>query len=56
MTPAERRALLGDDVIAHIHARVAAAPPPTPALIGELRAILTRPGKQPAEVPGRAAA
>lgn len=43
MTRAERRALLGDDVIAYIHDQVAAAPPPPPELIEELRRILTRP-------------
>lgn len=43
MTPAQRRALLGDDVIAHIHDLVAAAPPPDAELIAALRPILTRP-------------
>lgn len=40
MTREERRALLGDDVIAHIHAEVAAAPEPGPELISRLRLIL----------------
>ncbi|MBT2505113.1 hypothetical protein J7I98_04220 [Streptomyces sp. ISL-98] len=39
----ERRALLGDDVIADIQRQVAAAPPPPPHVIAELRRILTRP-------------
>lgn len=51
MTPAERRRrLLGDDVIAHIHREVAAAPPPSPGLIAELRRILTAPAKRRAAV------
>ena len=44
MTRDERRALLGDDVIAAIHERVDAAPDPTPELVDELRRIMTRPG------------
>ncbi|SCF91893.1 MULTISPECIES: hypothetical protein [unclassified Streptomyces] len=43
MTREERRRLLGDEVIAEIHARVAEAPPPTPEVIAVLRRILTRP-------------
>ncbi|MFD9651751.1 hypothetical protein [Streptomyces mirabilis] len=39
----ERRALLGDAVIAQIHERVAAAPEPSPEVIDKLRRILTRP-------------
>ncbi|MFE0376206.1 hypothetical protein ACFW1M_11580 [Streptomyces inhibens] len=41
MTPAERRALLGDEVIAHIRKEVAAAPPPSAGVIASLRPILT---------------
>ncbi|MFC9847744.1 hypothetical protein ACFWFF_01340 [Streptomyces sp. NPDC060223] len=40
---ARRRALLGDDVIAHIHECVAAAPEPTPDVVEALRRIFTRP-------------
>lgn len=40
MTREERRALLGDAVIAHIHEEVAAAPEPGPELISRLRLIL----------------
>ncbi|MFI1728242.1 hypothetical protein ACH40E_03175 [Streptomyces acidicola] len=40
MTREERRALLGDDVIALIHARVKAAPEPSDELVEELRRIL----------------
>ncbi|GGV45535.1 hypothetical protein [Streptomyces spectabilis] len=40
MTPEERRRILGDDCIAHIHARVAQAPEPSPELIDWLRRIL----------------
>lgn len=44
MTPAERRALLGDAVIEHIRQLVAAAPPPDAELVAELRPIFTNPG------------
>ncbi|CAM5509290.1 hypothetical protein [Streptomyces aurantiogriseus] len=44
MTREERRRILGDEVIAHIHERVDAAPDPTPELVEELRRIMTRPG------------
>lgn len=40
MTREERRALLGDEVIAHIHELVEAAPEPGPELISRLRLIL----------------
>jgi hypothetical protein len=43
MTPAERRALLGDAVIAHIDKVVADAPEPTPEVVESLRRIFTRP-------------
>lgn len=46
MTRAERLALLGPDVIAQIHKRVAAAPPPDAELIAALRPILTNPAKR----------
>ncbi|MEU7399950.1 hypothetical protein [Streptomyces sp. NPDC044948] len=50
MTPAERRALLGDDVIAHIHNVVDEAPEPTPDVIETLRRIFTQPlGAVPVE-------
>ena len=50
MTREERRALLGDDVIAHIHAEVDAAPGPTPEVIASLRRIFTQPlGAAPEE-------
>lgn len=44
MTREERRAILGDAVVAAIHERVKAAPDPTPELVEELRRIMTRPG------------
>ncbi|MFH9248180.1 hypothetical protein ACH4LK_22460 [Streptomyces lydicus] len=53
MTPAERRALLGDELIAHIRKEVAAAPPPTRELIARLRPILT--SSRPAATSRRAA-
>lgn len=43
MTAAERRALLGDAVIEHIHAEADYAPPPPPEVLDVLRPILTRP-------------
>lgn len=46
----ERRRLLGDDVIADIHARVAEAPEPPPETVAELRRIFTCPlGPMPAD-------
>lgn len=52
MTREERRAILGDDVIAHIHECVAAAPDPTPELVEELRRIMTNPaGPVPIALP-----
>ncbi|MFD9006207.1 hypothetical protein ACFV0T_35560 [Streptomyces sp. NPDC059582] len=44
MTREERLALLGPEIVAHIHEVVAAAPPPSPELVQELRRIMTRPG------------
>ncbi|MER6562117.1 hypothetical protein ABT300_31140 [Streptomyces sp. NPDC001027] len=46
MRAEERRRILGDDVIAHIHARVAEAPDPPPELVQKLRRIMTHPGGQ----------
>lgn len=43
MTPEERRAILGDDVIAHIEALVDAAPEPSPEVVEALRRIFTNP-------------
>lgn len=40
MTREQRRALLGDTVIEHIHELVEAAPEPGPELISRLRLIL----------------
>lgn len=47
VTPEERRRLLGDDVIAHIRARVAEAPEPPDEVVDALRRILTRPAGWP---------
>ncbi|MEV3857791.1 hypothetical protein AB0J38_26130 [Streptomyces sp. NPDC050095] len=55
MTPAERRALLGDAVIAHIEEVVTQAPEPTPEVIESLRRIFTRP-LAPAPAPALPAA
>jgi SepF-like predicted cell division protein (DUF552 family) len=49
MNAAERRAILGDAVIAQIHELVAAAPEPSPEVIDKLRRILTRPAGRIAE-------
>ncbi|MFC8267754.1 hypothetical protein ACFUIZ_18785 [Streptomyces cinereoruber] len=46
------RQLLGDDVIEHIRAVVAAAPPPSPELIDQLRRVFSRPA---GEIPAPAA-
>lgn len=43
MTRAERLALLGPKVIAHIHERVKAAPEPPDEAVEGLRRIMTRP-------------
>lgn len=43
MRAAERRALLGDDVIAEIGELVSTVPAPSPDLVGDLRRILTHP-------------
>ncbi|MFJ4624299.1 hypothetical protein [Streptomyces sp. NPDC088812] len=44
MTREERHALLGPDIVAHIHECVDAAPDPSPELVEKLRRIMTRPG------------
>lgn len=50
------RQLLGDRVMEHIRAEVAAAPPPGPELVTELRRVFTRPaGEIPAAAPAGAA-
>lgn len=46
MTDEERRALLGDDVIAHIREMVDAAPEPPPEFVDELRRLLTGPSRE----------
>lgn len=47
---AERRVLLGDEVISRIHDQVAAAPEPGPEVIDRLRRILTRPANRTPQV------
>ncbi|MFF7260670.1 hypothetical protein ACFZCL_10350 [Streptomyces sp. NPDC008159] len=44
MTREERRAILGDELVAKIRKRVQEAPDPSPELVEELRRIMTRPG------------
>lgn len=52
MTRDERLALLGPEVVAHIHECVDAAPDPTPELVAKLRRIMTNPaGEIPAPRP-----
>lgn len=51
MRAAERRALLGDAVIEHIHELVDAAPEPSPEVIDKLRRVLTRPAVRVASAP-----
>ncbi|MBW5420243.1 hypothetical protein GKQ77_01490 [Streptomyces sp. BG9H] len=48
MTREERRALLGDDVIDHIHQCVAEAPAPPQEVIDTLRRIFARPARRTA--------
>ncbi|MFD8005650.1 hypothetical protein [Streptomyces mirabilis] len=49
MNREERRRILGDEVIAHIHELVAAAPEPPPELVEELRRIFFGPRAAPVE-------
>ncbi|MCG0066255.1 hypothetical protein L0F81_23685 [Streptomyces tricolor] len=56
MTREERRALLGDDVITQIHARVAEAPEPSVEVVEKLRQIMTRPGRRAISPPSAARA
>lgn len=49
MTREERHALLGPEIVTHIHNRVDAAPDPSPDLVKELRRIMTNPA---GEIPG----
>ena len=51
MTREERRAILGDEVIAAIHARVKEAPEPSDELVEELRRIMTNPAGPVPEAP-----
>lgn len=44
MTREERLAILGPEIVAHIHELVAEAPPPPPEVVEKLRRIMTRPG------------
>lgn len=43
MNRAQRRALLGDDVIAHLRDRVEAAPVPGADVVDQIRLVFTRP-------------
>lgn len=43
MTREEHRAILGDEILAHIDALVDAAPEPSPEVVAHLRRIMTRP-------------
>lgn len=56
MTREERRRILGDEVIAHIHELVAAAPEPPAEVVEKLRRIMTRPGGQLPQAPAATAA
>lgn len=44
MTREERRQILGDEIVAHIHDLVAEAPEPPAEAVEKLRRIMTRPG------------
>lgn len=57
MTRAERHALLGPEIVAHIHDLVREAPEPDDALVDKLRRIMTNPaGHVPAPRPAADAA
>lgn len=57
MTREERHALLGPEIVAHIHACVKAAPEPSDEVVARLRRIMTRPaGRVPAPRPAAEAA
>jgi hypothetical protein len=61
VTREERHALLrkhgGDEILAHIHACVDAAPAPGPEAVAHLRRIMTRPaGEVPQRTPAADAA
>lgn len=57
MTRAERHALLGDEIVAHIHDLVRQAPEPDDELVDKLRRIMTNPaGHVPAPRPAADAA
>lgn len=60
MTREERLAILGPEIVAHIHKVVEVSPPPSPELVEELRRIMTRPAgnhrRPAARRPARAAA
>ncbi|MGY6019527.1 hypothetical protein [Streptomyces spinosirectus] len=43
MNREQHRAILGDEVLAHIDALVEAAPEPSPEVVEKLRRIMTRP-------------
>lgn len=52
MTREERHALLGPEIVAHIHECVDAAPDPSPEVVAHLRRIMTNPaGTVPAPRP-----
>lgn len=52
MTREERLAILGPEIVAHIHACIDAAPDPTPEQVAKLRRIMTHPaGEIPAPRP-----
>lgn len=56
MNREERRAILGDEVIAQIHARVDEAPEPSDEVVAALRRIMTRPaGEVPKAKPAEPA-
>lgn len=43
MTREQRHAILGPQIVAHIHEVVDAAPDPSPELVADLRRIMTNP-------------
>jgi hypothetical protein len=56
MTDEERRAILGDDIVAHIREAVDAAPEPTSELVDDLRRFFAPAGRASCPRPAAEAA
>ncbi|MEX3206021.1 hypothetical protein [Streptomyces acidiscabies] len=51
MTREERLAILGPEIVKHIHERVDEAPDPSPEVVSKLRRIMTNPAGPSSELP-----